>query len=741
MSPRPLNVIVCGSTFGQFWLAALARYPQQFTVAGLLASGSARSRECARRHAIPLWTSPEALPDGIDIACVVLRASVLGGEGSLLAQALMAKGIHVIQEQPVHHDEVAANLRCARQHGVQYRVGNLYPHLPAMRQFAEAAQRLRRRQAPQFIDAACASQVAFPLISLLGESLEALRPWQLTAAERPEGAPFQLVQGSLGGVPLTLRVHNDVDPQDPDNHFQLLHQVTIGFPAGRLTLVDTHGPVIWSPRLHVPDGVKQAHDFSGPDAAHLLEETSAIVGEPQCDSWRTALSARWPEAIAADLLALAQGITRPDAPRWNPQALLTRCQLWQTLTQALGYPRLTPGLAFQPLSRALLPETRRAAAVSSEPLPAFCQRAETLIAGIDAGEVQTFISRMDDACLTAMLFSLQQGGALTAADRGWDAAGLFRQLRVAPPHQALIARWLRLLADAGRLTQRGAFYFCDSVITAHDVDARWQAVHLSWDNRLGSAAFIDYLWHNAQRLGPLMRGEQQAALLLFPEGRSDVADAVYQHTITARYLNTLMGDWVLARLETSEAPLNVLEIGAGTGATTLRVQALLAERYGDAPPLAWIFSDVSNFFLVNARQRFGGLGWLTTALLDIDHPLTAQGIAPGSQQLLVMAGVLNNARNSEQTVRWLAEVLAPGGHMLITEPTREHLEILTSQAFMMPPPQDDRQRSGLRFLTVAQWQDLFRRAGLIVEACLPGEGHLLAPLGQRLFIVRRPEDA
>ncbi|WP_204269483.1 hypothetical protein, partial [Escherichia coli] len=80
---------------------------------------------------------------------------------------------------------------------------------------------------------------------------------------------------------------------------------------------------------------------------------------------------------------------------------------------------------------------------------------------------------------------------------------------------------------------------------------------------------------------------------------------------------------------------------------------------------------------------------LSTALIDIDRPLTEQGIAADSQDLLVMAGVLNNARNSEQTIRWLAEVLQPGGAMLITEPTREHLEILTSQAFMMPPPQDD----------------------------------------------------
>ncbi|HDS1153837.1 TPA: Gfo/Idh/MocA family oxidoreductase [Pluralibacter gergoviae] len=736
----PLKVIVCGSTFGQFWLAALARYPQRFTVAGLLAGGSARSRACAERHGIPLWTSPEALPDDIDIACVVLRASVLGGEGSALAQALMAKGIHVIQEQPLHHDEVAANLRCARRCGVYFRVGNLYPHLPAVRQFCDAARLLLRRQAPQYIDAACAGQVAFPLIAMLEESLGALRPWQFAAAEQPPGAPWQTVQGSLAGIPLTLRVHNEVDPDDPDNHFKLLHQITLGFPAGRLSLTDTHGPVIWSPRLHIPEGVKQGRDFSGADAAHLQEETSAALGEPDCDSWRTALAERWPEAIAADLLALSESLQAPGAPAWQPQALLARCQAWQALTQAIGYPRLVPGQIFRPLARTLLPETRRPAAPAAAQ-PDFCARAETLIADIGAQEVRAFVAAMDDACLDAMLFSLQEGGALLDPDRGWELPALMAQLRVAAQHRPLIARWLALLADAGRLTLRGGCYFSAGPLARSDLDARWRAVHRAWDNRLGTAAFIDYLWDNARLLFAAHQRSQQAALLLFPEGRSDVAEAVYQHTITARYLNTLIGDWILDRLTDGAPPLRVLEVGAGTGATTERVRELLRPRYGDAPPLAWTFSDVSNFFLINARRRYAGLEWISTALLDIDRPPQAQGIAPGSQDLLVMAGVLNNARDSEQTVRGLAQALAPGGHMLVSEPTREHLEILISQAFMMPPPQDDRRRSGLRFLTVAQWRDLFRRAGLEVVASLPDEGHLLAPLGQRLFIVRRPPDA
>ena len=740
MSQMPLKVLVCGSTFGQFWLAALKRYPQRFTVVGLLASGSPRSRDCAQRNNIPLFTDPAQLPDNIDLACVVLRATVMGGMGSELAHSLMVKGIHVIQEQPVHHDEVVANLRIARQHGVHYRIGNLYPHLPAVQQFSQAAQHLLRRQTPQFIDAACASQVALPLISMLTAALGAPRPWHFTAQPLLPDAPFQLVTGVIAGIPLTLKVHNEVDPNDPDNHFQLLHQICLGFPAGRLSLTDTHGPVTWQPRLHIPDAVKRDHDFSSPQSAHLMEETSAILGDVKSESWRTTLADRWPCAIAQDLLAIAESIQQPETARWSPQLLLTQCQMWQALTKELGYPRLKPDQQFQPLARTLLPATVGQSRIAPQ-TQVFMQRAEALLQEISASKVNDFVTRMDEACLNAMLYSLQQGGVLLQSEQGSDLSALLQRLQVADAHHALIERWLTLLTDADWIDKRGVHYFTRRVISQPTLQQSWHAVHAVWDDQLGSPTFIDYLWHNAEKLGELMRGEQQAALLLFPEGRNDIADAVYRHTITARYMNTLIADWILNQLRTQQSQLNVLEIGAGTGATTERVRELLHDVYGDAVPLKWLFSDLSRFFLVNAQQRYGHLPWLSTALIDIDHPITQQGVEKDSQDLLVMAGVLNNARNSEQTIRWLAQVLRPGGVMLITEPTREHLEILTSQAFMMPPPQDDRQRSEQRFLSPAQWQDLFQRAGLHCEFCLPAEGHLLAPLGQRLFIVRRPVDA
>ena len=120
-----------------------------------------------------------------------------------------------------------------------------------------------------------------------------------------------------------------------------------------------------------------------------------------------------------------------------------------------------------------------------------------------------------------------------------------------------------------------------------------------------------------------------------------------------------------------------------------------------------------------------------------DAELRASTLASDTDRDLA-AGVLNNAADADKSVRSLFEVVRPGGYLLITEPTREHVEILISQAFMMTPSEDERRRTDCTFLAVAQWLEVLRRAGATRVEVFPQEEHVLAPLGQRLFVVERP---
>jgi thiazolinyl imide reductase len=358
---RPLRVVVCGTTFGQFYLAALAARRAEFELVGVLSRGSAQSVACARRAGVPLFTDPAQLPEAVDIACVVVRSGVTGGAGSELARRLLARGVHVLQEQPVHHDDLAACLQAARRHGVVYLLGDLYVHLPPVRRFVAAARSLLPRRPARHIDASCAIQVAFPLFHILGEVLGRVRPWHLAAAPKATG-PCSVLTGQVGSTPVTVTVHHEIDPDDPDNHLALLQQITISTDAGRLGLADTHGPVTWAPRLHIPDAVKTEFDFTDETAAHL-DEPSLVPLDPLPPSYRQVLSAWWPAAIGTDLLLLRERILadRPD-PGWG-QYHLTLCRLWQEATTELGYPALRPAQRHCPL-----PMTELTTAVAAAPI-------------------------------------------------------------------------------------------------------------------------------------------------------------------------------------------------------------------------------------------------------------------------------------------------------------------------------------------------------------------------------------
>jgi thiazolinyl imide reductase len=347
-----MRVVVCGTTFGQFYLAAFGRSEFPFDLVGILARGSSRSRTCAERHGVPLFTDPAQLPADVDIACVVVRSGVVGGPGTELAKALMRRGIHVLQEHPVHHDELLECLSHAHRHGVVYHLNAFYSHLEPVRRFTTAARRLFMHERPRFIDAACAIQVAYPLFDILAGALGGLRPWWLGESKLPSDElrdicesdiPFRSIDGAIAGIPLTLRVQNQIDPEDPDNHLHLLHRITFGTLSGNLMLVNTHGPVLWNPRFHVAPSLRES--ITSHDAAEgpLALPSAMPLGSVEAPSFREIVLSLWPDAVRRALSQLRAAIDNGEQSRHHAQAHLAVARLWQDATVHLGYPDLVSG--------------------------------------------------------------------------------------------------------------------------------------------------------------------------------------------------------------------------------------------------------------------------------------------------------------------------------------------------------------------------------------------------------------
>lgn len=350
---RKPKAVLCGTKWGYMYLKALTSPGSPFELAGILAKGSSRSQAYADGLQVPLYRSAEELPGDIDLACVVIKSTVIGGEGTDIALQLISRGIHVIQEHPVHPDDIGRCMAAAENRGVIYHVNSHYRNIEPVNTFIDYLTEARRHAAPLFVEATASIQLLYSLLDIIGKSLGGFRPYGLAEAgvwhedltEICTGSmvPFQSIQAVLAGVPTTLKIHNCYDPEDMDNHFFIMHRVCVGMPSGNLTLVNTHGPVVWSGQFYIPG-------YGEHDATVSLEErdrvfTSSTAATAVSLSPQTAPSVNdiatryWPWGICRALETIRRQMTDRSVPFDQSLEYLTDLSsLWIGIMNRIGEP-------------------------------------------------------------------------------------------------------------------------------------------------------------------------------------------------------------------------------------------------------------------------------------------------------------------------------------------------------------------------------------------------------------------
>jgi thiazolinyl imide reductase len=348
---KKYRLVVCGTTFGQVYLSLFLRKNPHFRLAGILAKGSPRSRQYAKEFGVPLYNHVSEVPCDIDIACVVVRAAIAKGEGTFIAEQFLKRGIHVIQEHPVHARDITRCLDAAAANNVCYHVNSHYVHLESVRTFIDYLDNARRHRPLVFVDAAASLQTLYSLFDIIGCAVGGIRPFalgrpveqplEMTASSNLDFVPFSCLQGVVCGAPMTLRIQNYHDPCAFDNHFLIMHRVSVGTDAGNLTLVNTHGPVVWSQSFSILEKDDSACPFRKRKTAFsdYTAPTAVTFTEPNADSLFGIAARAWPGAIQNALSAMKQHIETGVSPfNQTREYLLGLSEVWLETTRRIGKP-------------------------------------------------------------------------------------------------------------------------------------------------------------------------------------------------------------------------------------------------------------------------------------------------------------------------------------------------------------------------------------------------------------------
>lgn len=257
-------------------------------------------------------------------------------------------------------------------------------------------------------------------------------------------------------------------------------------------------------------------------------------------------------------------------------------------------------------------------------------------------------------------------------DEGEGAEDVARRLGVAAARRPLLDAVLDILVRRGYI-EAGA----DGVLRTTGLGRRVRsatgslqpALDVLVDQHPETAAFATLVDRCTRALPEVLAGTMSGNEVLFPGGSDQLVAAVYRGNRRSDHFNSVVLEAVRSLVARTDHPLRLVEVGAGTGGTTDRLLGGLAD--GAALVERYDVTDISPTLMRGAALRYRDHAIdVTAGVLDIERPPAEQGYAPGSYDVVVATNVLHATRHVVTTLTHAAELLRPGGILLVNEVTR-----------------------------------------------------------------------
>ena len=141
------------------------------------------------------------------------------------------------------------------------------------------------------------------------------------------------------------------------------------------------------------------------------------------------------------------------------------------------------------------------------------------------------LERLTNAYSSAVL---RKAGIFTRPGDRLTVQEVCNRLGAAEKYQHLLLRWLRRLAGEGQLRVDDEAFVADQPLAIPDLAARWSEAETAlFDNE----PLLAYIRHCGSLLHEVLAGRVSPIETLFPQGSFELAEGLYEHSSTLRYIN------------------------------------------------------------------------------------------------------------------------------------------------------------------------------------------------------------
>ncbi|WP_428243750.1 amino acid adenylation domain-containing protein [Gynuella sp.] len=335
-----------------------------------------------------------------------------------------------------------------------------------------------------------------------------------------------------------------------------------------------------------------------------------------------------------------------------------------TTLERLGLDTQTRATAYPPQLAQLLSQTHQ---TLRNPLPA----------DITVDNIRRDFKAMERLCEPLLLGVFQEMGVFRRGGERHDISVLFTKLRVIEKFRRLFVALLNILQHAGYLQ----VYDREVETLAVIETVRPQACKIELISALNDVA------HQNPEIEPtvtlvrlflesypaILTGKIMATEIMFPGSSMKLVQNFYRGNAVTDAYNMLVCQAAQTYVEhramqlATGEKIRIVELGAGTGATTGKLLPMLAKFAGR---ISYTYTDISSIFLDYGKEQYSGqYPFVSFKALNLEHDFETEGFAPGTFDLIVATNVVHATKNLRSTIGKAKALLKTSGWLVLNELT------------------------------------------------------------------------
>ncbi|WP_018694101.1 type I polyketide synthase [Algicola sagamiensis] len=346
---------------------------------------------------------------------------------------------------------------------------------------------------------------------------------------------------------------------------------------------------------------------------------------------------------------------------------------------------------------------------------------------VHTAEYCAMAEALEQLAISYILHAFNQLKLKWQPNAGWTDKDILNQVEIIPLYHPMIQRLLIVLEEKSEQVD----HLLSSLLNQETIQSSIATLKQRFGEKIH--AELSLLQSCGHRLADILQGRADPLSLLFPGGDLSIATQLYQSSPGFIAMNQLMKETlsqVLSELQVHSS-LAILEIGAGTGATTHHLLPELAN--WDA---TYTFTDISPLFLQNAAVKFNDAESMDFRVLDIEQSPAEQGFHQ-QYDVIVAANVLHATKDIAQTLKHTRTLLKPGGHLLLLEVNKPTVSVDLTFGLLEGWWRftDTHLRPDYPLLSQVQWCEQLKLAGFVQSEVV--DVHIPTPGGdQRVFVAK-----